>query len=224
MQILLNSIELYYNLIKNAIKNKELNIFLAKIEKLETYDERKEFAKYYFNKLGEGSSRIVYIIDKNRLLKLAKNDKGIAQNKAECDHSRKSKIFNKILKKSKKYSYIIVENLKKLTEKRFKKLTGFTFKSFEKSFDYKMGSSEDEPKDYDDISKKWFFKELIKVCENYSLVTGDLTKISSFGERNGKIILIDSGLTKKIYNDFYENKSNSSSGSGSSKAISSISI
>ena len=59
----------------------------------------------------------MYLTPEKTILKLAKNDKGIAQNKAESHPKVKSKYINKILAYSKKYTWIETVYLDKMTEK-----------------------------------------------------------------------------------------------------------
>ena len=50
---------------------------------LRNHAERNRYAAEHLQKIAAGSSRIVYKIDDEKVLKLAKNDKGIAQNETE---------------------------------------------------------------------------------------------------------------------------------------------
>ena len=57
----------------------DLNTF----KKLNTFKSRIEYCDKYLQKINSGSGRIVYKIDNDKVLKLAKNIKGIAQNSTE---------------------------------------------------------------------------------------------------------------------------------------------
>jgi hypothetical protein len=50
---------------------------------LRTFAERVKYCEQHLKRLSSGSSRIVYIVDDEKVLKLAKNKKGIAQNEVE---------------------------------------------------------------------------------------------------------------------------------------------
>ena len=63
----------------------DMNLFKS----LKTFKERIEYCEANLKKIGSGSSRIVYQVDNNKVLKLAKNKKGIAQNETEIDRGRK---------------------------------------------------------------------------------------------------------------------------------------
>ena len=61
----------------------DLKVVLSNLEQLETYAARKKYAESNLKHLSSGSSRIVYLTPRKTIVKLAKNDKGIAQNKAD---------------------------------------------------------------------------------------------------------------------------------------------
>jgi hypothetical protein len=58
---------------------------MESFKQLKTFAERIRYCEEHLSKIGAGSSRIVYKIDDEKVLKLAKNNKGIAQNEAEYD-------------------------------------------------------------------------------------------------------------------------------------------
>ena len=102
-----------------------------------------------------------------------------------------------------------------MNEKKFKDLTKIDFKEFGDSLRYVLkdiSSNPDfkKPKFFDKIKENSFFKEISKLGKKLELMPGDLAKISSWGinnsgnSSNSFPILIDSGLTKDIYNAFYD--------------------
>ena len=54
------------------------------------------------------------------------------------------------------------------------------------------------------------FKEIGKRAKKFALLPGDLSRLSSWRSLNGKPIISDAGLTRKIYDEFYEKNSGSS--------------
>ena len=54
---------------------------------LQSFASRKKYCDEHLKKIAQGSSRIVYYIDNEKVLKLAKNKKGLAQNEIEIDYS-----------------------------------------------------------------------------------------------------------------------------------------
>lgn len=187
--------------------SKDLSIILKNIESLETYNARKKYAEKNLKHLSSGSSRIVYLTKNKTIIKLAKNDKGIAQNKAESNPKMKSKFLNKILSKSKNNSWIEVDYLDKITVKDFKKMTNIDFDDFGDCIRYalkKIDSSNNKPENFEEVSKSDIFKEIKKIGEKFKLMPGDIARISSWGKKNNSPVLIDAGLTKDIYEEFYE--------------------
>src|SRR6185436_3428910 len=103
--------DLYYVLATNKSEklpenSNSLSIILKNIENLDTYLARKKYAEKNLKHLSSGSSRIVYKTDDNTIIKMAKNDKGIAQNKVEANPKMKSKFLNNILGHAQNYSWI----------------------------------------------------------------------------------------------------------------------
>ncbi len=184
-------------------------VVLKNIESLETYDARKKYAEKNFKRLSSGSSRIVFKTKDDTVIKLAKNDKGIAQNKAESNPKIKSKYVNKVLKNAKNYSWIEVPFLEKMDLDKFKEYTDLDFEEFGEAIRYSLksvsGNSDKEtPENFEEIKKNKFFKEITELGKKFDLMPGDLAKKSSWGYRNGCPVLVDVGLTKKIFEEFYE--------------------
>ena len=55
---------------------------MAEFKTLTTFSERIRYCQTRLQRISSGSARIVYKIDNEKVLKLAKNRKGIAQNEA----------------------------------------------------------------------------------------------------------------------------------------------
>jgi hypothetical protein len=140
---------------------------------------------------------------------LAKNDKGIAQNKAESNPEMKSKYLNKILKHADNYSWLETCYLDKIIEQDFEDMTKVNFKDFGAAIKYGLkevsgNSSKSKPKNFDKVEKSDIYKEMLRIGKKFNLMPGDLSRISSWGTKDNKPILIDAGLTKKIFEKFYE--------------------
>ena len=121
----------------------------------------------------------------------------------------KSKFVNKIISKSKNNIWLETHYLDKITEKQFKKMTDIDFEDFGKVMRYALknitnNSDKKKPAKFDEISKSEIYKELKRLGTQFKLMPGDLAKISSFGAKDGHPILIDAGLTKDIFEEFYE--------------------
>lgn len=213
---LLKLAQLFYSLAAKEAEempanSKNLKTILSNIDKLETYKARIDYCEKNLKHLSSGSSRIVFSTPKNTVIKLAKNDKGIAQNKAECNSKMKSKYLNKILDCGKDYKWIEVEFLEKITESEFEEMTGINFKTFGACLKYLCEkSSGKKPKDFEECKDSEVIKEMVRLCKDFDLLYGDIERISSWGHKNNVPILIDSGLTGKVFSTYYDSSSKSS--------------
>jgi hypothetical protein len=185
------------------------DVILKNLQKLDTYSARKKYAEKNLKHLSSGSSRIVYLTPNKTVLKLAKNDKGIAQNKVEANPKMKSKYLNNVIRKAPNYAWIEVAYLEKITEKQFKKMTGLDFNDFGESVRFGLKSVSkhkyrEKPDNFDAISNSDIYKELVEIGKKFNLMPGDMARISSWGTKDGRPILIDSGLTKEVFEEYYE--------------------
>ena len=187
----------------------DIKLLLANIEKLNTYHARIKYCEKNLKHLSSGSSRVVYKLNDKSVLKLAKNEKGLAQNKAECQTKIKSKYINLPTNHASNYFWVEAPLLKKITEAQFKKITGVSFKDFDESVDYGLknvsGSKDKEkPEKFEEIEKTKIYKEIKEISNKLKLMPGDIGRLSSWCIKNDIPVLIDTGLTRKIFDDFYE--------------------
>lgn len=189
----------------------DLKTILKNIEDLDTYQARIKYAEKNLKHLSSGSSRLVYQAPNKTIIKLAKNDKGIAQNKAEANPKMKSDFLNGIISKSKDGIWIQTHFLEKITEKEFERLTRVSFEDFGEALSHGVKkSSGKDPKAFEKTSKTPIYKEMKRLCEKFHLLPGDIVRISSWGTKDKKPVLIDAGLTEEIFEEFYEDKDSSS--------------
>lgn len=192
--------------------SKDLKTILKNIEGLENYNSRKEYAEKNLKHLSSGSSRIVYSTSKYTIIKLAKNDKGIAQNKAECNPKMKSKFLNEVIGHAANYSWMETHYLDKITAKEFNEMTGLDFDDFGESIRYGLknvsgNTDKEKPANFDKVSESEIYKEMFRIGKEFKLMPGDLARISSWGTKDGRPVLIDAGLTKDVFSEYYESSS-----------------
>lgn len=189
----------------------DLHTVLDNLEKLETFRARKKYAERNLKHLSSGSSRIVYLTDDGTIIKLAKNEKGLAQNRVESNPKMKSKFLNKAIKSARNNAWMECPHLKKIKEKQFKDMTGIDFKLFSNAIEYGLkdvaGTYRDKPSSFDEVKDSEIYKELIKVGKKFKLMPGDMARISSWGVLDNHPVLIDAGLTREVYDKFYEYES-----------------
>ncbi len=195
---------------------------------LKTFAERIRYCQTRLQRISSGSARIVYKIDNEKVLKLAKNRKGIAQNEAEAGDYYKNSIgcFAEIYDVDDNYLWIEMQLARKAKMSDFKRLTGYDFKVmcqwiyncksrysrrgyiYDKSYDSIFNSEEFE-KGLENYS---IFAEIQEYLCNYQLESvGDLTRLNSWGVVNDEygqeqLVIIDSGLTDDVWDDYYKPK------------------
>lgn len=190
----------------------DLKTILKNLEQLDTHAARKKYAESNLKRLSSGSSRLVYLTKNKTIIKLAKNDKGLAQNKAESNPKMKSKFLNKTISFAKNNSWMQTHFFKKITVKEFEKMTDIKFEDFGESIRFGLknisgNSDKKKPKNFDIVSKSEIYKEMKRIGDKFKLMGGDLARISSWGTKDDHPVLIDAGLTKKVFSDFYDSSS-----------------
>lgn len=159
-------------------------------------------------KIGAGSSRAVFKIDDDKVLKVAMNKKGIAQNEEEIniakydDFSVATKIFEY---DDDDFMWLEMELAKKVTPKRFKEVTGL---SLQEVIDGLMSTFVKRDKNVpQETYDNEFFMNLQDLVGGYQFpVPGDFQKISTYGEvdrgHGPEIVVVDLGFTNstsKLY-------------------------
>ena len=198
---------------------------------LQTLSSIKSFAgklKYCKQMLGpsfgSGSSRIIFEIDDNKVLKLAKNQKGLAQNEFEEETSRYGDMVVKVFECADDYSWLVEENCVPAKEKDFEQILGLPFETYCDLVRYyfnrycRRGKEANtytlSPIECDKLIKQLyeqnedgFIPRLFNLMGDYQLPWGDLTRISTYGmvNRDGEteIVVIDSGLSEEILDTYY---------------------
>jgi hypothetical protein len=186
--------------------SKDIKTVLKNLSKIETHSVRVEYAERNLDHLSSGTSRVVFTLPgKKEVLKLAKNDRGVAQNEAEAGLT--CKYVNKTLQACPNDYWKTSPFLDKITEKEFEKLTGANFKDFGNALEYELrdvsGSKVDKPKNLDKMKELDIFKELVKLGKKHQLMPADMSRISSWGKIDDHPTLLDAGLTREIYDEFY---------------------
>lgn len=187
---------------------------------LTTFKARLEYVKNKLGKLGQGSSRVVFDVDNDTVLKLARNKKGLEQNKLEAEVGRLGwyDFVAKTLGYDDNGLWLESEKARKMKPSDFLKMTGVSFKDFvgvlAMEYNRVFGARNNAlsyssvPKEVKDkILELDLLQNILQYVGDYQIDPRDLYRISSWGvvNRDGveKPILIDFGLSKDIYKDFY---------------------
>ena len=198
-------------------------------KRISSYNGKMRYCETHLQKMASGSARVVYKIDETKVLKLAKNNKGIAQNETEYGLSNdyyRSSILAQTFDFDEESSYWIeMELARKVKPNDFKQVIGypinfikFFINEIAGEYSNKGGYYERPPEylflmnlfyveDMEDFKNWEWFNELADYLRNYRIPSGNITRISSWGlvNRNGKdnLVVIDFGLTDDVYNSYY---------------------
>ena len=184
---------------------------------LSSYAKRIKYCNEKLRRISSGSSRVVYQVDDEKVLKIAKNQKGIAQNDAENDWViQRSDSVAKVFETDKDGLYNEMELASKVSPSIFKSLVGFDFNKITDYLPYAVNKliagvreryvmpTENE---INFINNSEWLQNLTNLVAEMEMPMGDLFKLNSYGvvKRNGNpyVVLIDYGLTNQIYNDYY---------------------
>lgn len=187
---------------------------------LESLNNLKDIVKYCTSKLGrpkKGSSRLVYLVDNETVLKVAYNQVGLAQNYGERDGS-KQQWYSDLLAKVFRYDddrlvWIEMERVKPIkSEDQMRKfLGGYTLddiKNYIESHQTCKNCSPEKEKMYDFFSEDEFILELIDFAVSYDMALDDAFSYQHWGtvKRDGKecAVLMDYGLNRLDHKYHYE--------------------
>lgn len=192
---------------------------LDELTSLPSFNAKMKYCTQHLGKpIGKGSSRVTFQIDDEKVLKLAWNSKGVAQNTEE-ERAYGDDIFPQVFQSDDNGSWLVSEFVLPANAKDFKHCFGITFDDFTR---FIMGCGAHR---FGDSRFRWYsmpYNEWERLLENNedlasfddyignygTVVIGDMTRICNYGltQRNGEphIVLLDSGLTDYVWNNFYK--------------------
>lgn len=195
-----------------------------------TFKQRLAYALERAKKLGTGSSRVATIIEyqgRPTVLKIAKNQKGLAQNSVEADilsdgYASQLGILIPIIdydEQNREPTWVHTEMAQKASEKQLcnligcdnlsqlvnmawaisgkKKWTG-TYQSYVDHMREK-GKSEQQIDTMTDYANT-----LVDLNNSFDVELGDFTRAANWGLYNGKPVIIDVGFNSNVLNQYYK--------------------
>lgn len=188
-------------------------------ENIKSFAGKQKYVKErLLGKMGTGSARAVFKIDDEKVIKVALNNKGIAQNETEINNWAYSyDVLAKVFDSDIDNMWLEMELANKTTPKRFEQLTGL---SIDDLSDFLRMSRGETPR-FNRLSKDKFDiiindegtwgRELSNFVNDYDYpIPGDFNRISSYGEvlRDGKptIVLIDFGFDRSVSATHYNRR------------------
>lgn len=191
------------------------------LSKLQSFDEKVEYCRRHLGEeIGQGSSRIVFQIDDEKVLKLAFNEKGKAQNVEEYQPWKEKydfipKIFDADYTND---DWIICEYVLPAEEKDFEHCLGITWSEFD-DFVHTVFSQFSNfyighDLDYDEVQQMTenseMLSELYMYITDMCFLNGDIVKIENWGlaKRNGDayLVFLDHGFSESVNRQFYMRK------------------
>ena len=172
--------------------------------------------------ISSGSSRKVYKVSDTKVLKLAKNVKGSAQNNTEADWAlpRYSCVSNWYAVSNNDSIWILSELCHKAKQSDFRTKLGISWRDYINYVRYIC--SERNPRYYryfyierPEKFSEWIEEEnllgyIYEYIGDFNPPCGDLIRISSYGINTaGEIVLVDSGLSESVLSDHYSRKNES---------------
>lgn len=182
----------------------------------ETIQKLTNYADRHFPLIGYGSSRRVYDLDKTKVLKVAYNEAGIAQNFMEARIQNSSIYFAKVYDMHPGAFWIISEKVNKINPDEFETITGVPYNIMNKFIsqdpDNRLSIAKMTPETAKELSDKFnigpngikFLNEVSKMRGQFDLIFGDTFNPNHWGiNTNGKLKIYDFGLDRTMYDNFY---------------------
>lgn len=158
--------------------------------------------QHLLGKIGVGSGRAVFRIDDEKVLKVALNERGRAQNDAESwAYKQNYDVVARVFDVDNDDMWIEMELAKKITPRRFRELTGTSpeeVSAWMANIQGKVGWGMPGR----DLSENEFAYDLNQFTEDFQYpLPGDFSRISTYGEvlRDGvpRVVVVDFGFDSK---------------------------
>lgn len=221
----LNFLRKYYNINENVDEMAYPASFnMEEFKQCRSFAERVRYCQARLPRISSGSSRIVYKIDDSKVLKLAKNAKGLSQNYTEIySYARETSIAAQIFDYDENNLWLEMELARKCTPNDFKAIVGVPFavvqnfvmrtaKQYSRNmnihYDHRYNEIFDQIDNEEFPNWEWF-NGLSDYMTNTGLEAyGDLTRISSYGvvkrDYGDEIVLVDFGLDDDNFSQYYK--------------------
>lgn len=194
---------------------------------LPSYTARVRYCQQHLQKIGAGSSRVVFAVDNEKVLKVAKNKKGIAQNQEEMQDWKQNyyDCFAKVYDASEDGIFLEMQAARKAKDADFKRLTGYGFNVMCAWIEYTASLYSRQRRyrnnEFDELfdSEEWaegldnyntFSRIHSFMCDTQTEAYGDFERLSSWGvvkeDGEEKLVLIDFGLSDEVFADYYQRK------------------
>jgi GNAT superfamily N-acetyltransferase len=192
---------------------------IDEFKNLKSFNQRIQYCEKNLQRISSGSGRVVYKIDDTKVLKLAKNQKGVAQNNTEIGFSDDymwDGMIAEIFNYDENGLWVEMELARKVTPKIWDSIIGIPIEELHKSA--RFVDQQKNPRKYqyhftrpqrmDEVYGNEFTSNILDLIGNYDIGPGDFGRLSTYGlvKRNGQdnIVIIDYGLTNDVYDSYYK--------------------
>jgi hypothetical protein len=171
------------------------------------------YAKQRLDKLGAGSSRVVFALSPTRAIKIAKSEKGAAQNETEAGASNIgydciAQVFDY---DENDYTWLEMERAAKVKSASWLAATKMTFKQFKDlmNIDHQQryGMHVSVTPEQEELKESEWYRCVRSLLADFDMPAGDLIRPSSWGivvrASGPEAVLIDYGLTNDIGKKYY---------------------
>jgi len=190
---------------------------MKEFNSIKSFAKKAKYCAERLQRISSGSGRIVYKIDDEKVIKLAKNLKGIAQNETESDQYIQTN-YSEVVAKCYDWDdannfWLEMELARKMNANDFKRIVGYPLngensieawltKVVDKTSRYRIS-----PEVMEVLNESEFTYALHDLVGSYSMQKGDFFKLNSWGKvlRDGKeaAVLIDFGLSENVWKEYY---------------------
>lgn len=213
--------ESQFNILREAADDE---FSLEGLNAIQSIDGRYQYCVRHLGKpIGKGSSRVVFQIDDDKVLKLAANEWGLAQNEEEGRgdwYKDRLGIFPRVYEVDEEnYWWLVSEYVLPAQKRDFMKCYGITYADYVKYMNTIHNTHKSDlftcPKE-ETLSmefmkrKIWPNEQLVRFEDyvaSYDVDTFDLTRLENLGlvnrEGGPQIVILDSGLNQEIARKYY---------------------
>jgi len=190
---------------------------LNKFKSLDSIHIMLDYAGSFLETLGVGSSRKAFLLSGKYVLKVALNEKGIAQNQAEMDvytNPQSQQVVAKVYSYDPKFQWLVSDLVKPLTDvNEFEQLSGTDWRSFCDAVNRGMKNKASEPND------PKFVKSVVDTALKNNMMRGDIAQqdhsrapsedvLGHWGKTpDGRLVLLDYGFTHEVWAAHYSKSS-----------------
>lgn len=197
--------------VRLLIKERSSRAFsLKEFSSLQTVEEMHAYARERLMILGEGSSRVTYLLSSKTVLKIARLksktwdvpvEAGIRQNEGEVSvytNPKTAPIVAKILNFDPDYRWLVSELVRPLTNKNeFSQLTGLDWRDFSDIVSKRKHAKPNEA--------SGLLMTVLSTISTNNLEPTEFADITHWGKTStGRVVVLDYGATDDVIKDFYQ--------------------